>query len=42
MLALTEAKTLNQTDHKASGGNMNLPKYVTNMPHQHALILVGS
>ena len=33
---------MDHTDYKASGGNMNLPKYVTNMPHQHALILVGS
>ncbi|WP_298838021.1 hypothetical protein [uncultured Roseobacter sp.] len=32
---------MDHTDYKASAGNMNLPKYVTNMPHQHALILVG-
>ncbi|MEP1200258.1 hypothetical protein [Tateyamaria sp.] len=27
--------------YKKSSLNMNKPKYVTNMPHQHALILVG-
>ena len=28
-------------DYKSTAGNYNKPKYVTNMPHQHALILVG-
>jgi hypothetical protein len=33
---------LDHDDYHASIRNLNKPKFVTNMPHQHALILVGS